>query len=162
MPKKKQSPQVQYELGFIIIEEVSISYRYKLHPSQRPQVNCSKDAYEIFKAVWDFNKIDLQEDFKVILLNRSNRVLGVASLFTGGVSGAVVDVKLIFVVALKAMASCIIVAHNHPSGNLKPSSADEIMVKKIASAGQLLDIKVTDSLIISSEGFLSFADEGLL
>lgn len=96
------------------------------------------------------------------LLNRAQRVLGIYELSTGGVTGTVADPKLVFIAALKANACNIILSHNHPSGNLKPSSADEQLTKKIATAGMYMDIKVADHVIITSEGYYSFADEGLL
>ncbi len=81
---------------------------------------------------------------------------------TGGVTGTVADPKLVFVAALKANACSIIISHNHPSGNLKPSQADEHLTQKIKLAGQFLDIKLIDHIIVSSEGYYSFADEGLI
>ena len=97
-----------------------------------------------------------------MLLNRANKVLGIYPVSKGGVSGTLVDPKLIFSVALKCNASSIILAHNHPSGNLFPSENDKELTQKLKSAGNFLDIKVLDHLIITPEGYFSFADEGLL
>ena len=115
-----------------------------------------------YKGYWDESKIDFIEQFKVIFLNRANKVLGIFEVSSGGVSGTFVDAKLVFVAALKVNASGIIISHNHPSGNLKPSSADEQLTAKLKQGGTYLDIKLLDHLIITSEGFFSFADEGLL
>ncbi len=98
----------------------------------------------------------------MLLLNRYNRILGIFEASSGGVAGTVVDPKIIFVAALKANACSIINSHNHPSGNLQPSGADQDITQKIKLAGQFLDIKLFDHIIISSEGYYSFADEGLI
>jgi len=111
---------------------------------------------------WDPNKVEFVEQFKVILMNRANRVLGIYELSTGGVSGTVADIKLVFMAALKSNACSLIISHNHPSGNLKPSRADEDLTNKIKAAGKLLDIQVLDHVIVTTEGYFSFADEGLL
>lgn len=96
-------------------------------------------------------------------LNRANRVIGVYKVSVGGITGTVADPRLILSVALKSAATSIILAHNHPSGNLKPSRADLELTTKIKTAAQLMDITVLDHLIVTSdEGFLSFADEGLM
>jgi len=98
----------------------------------------------------------------VLLLNRANRVLGFVKISEGGVSGTVVDPKKIFQIALKANASGIILAHNHPSGNTTPSASDESITAKIVAAGKFLEISVLDHLIITSEQYFSFSDEGRL
>jgi DNA repair protein RadC len=144
------------------VAEVKLSYRNRVKPSERPQVTCSADSYKVLKDSWDKSKIEFVEQFKVLLLNRANRVLGIYELSTGGVAGTVADPKLVFVAALKACASGIILSHNHPSGNLKPSQADLQLTTKIKQGGELLDISVLDHLILTSEGYYSLADEGLL
>ena len=144
------------------VAEVSLSYHPKIRPSQRPKVMSSQDVYDILLGFWNHNKIELSEQFCVMLLNRGNKVLGIVELSNGGVSGTVVDIKMVFCVALKACASSIIIAHNHPSGDLKPSYQDIQVTKKLVAAGELMEIKVHDHLIISSEGFLSMADEAYI
>jgi DNA repair protein RadC len=111
---------------------------------------------------WSKNTIELQEEFKILLLNRANVVLGVYSMSKGGVSGTFVDAKLIFSVALKCNASSIILAHNHPSGNLNPSQADKNITKKLVSAGKYLDVSILDHVIITKDDYYSFADNGLM
>src|SRR5690554_6082722 len=106
------------------VAEIQLSYKTKVKPSQRPKITSSKDAYSILLESWDDDKLEFVEQFKVLLLNRANRVLGVYEVSTGGVSGTVADPKLVFAAALKANASAIIVSHSHPSGQLKPSDAD--------------------------------------
>ena len=95
-------------------------------------------------------------------MNRANKVLGVYKVSSGGVTGTVADPKQIFTAALKANACAIVLSHNHPSGNLKPSRQDEQLTSKIKEAGSFLDIKVLDHIIVTSEAYYSFADEGLL
>ena len=97
-----------------------------------------------------------------MLLNRANKVLGIYEVSTGGMTGTVADPKLIFVAALKAGACNIMLVHNHPSGNLKPSKQDEQLTYKIKEGGKLLDIVLLDHLIISNEGYFSMQDEGLI
>ncbi|TPE42479.1 JAB domain-containing protein [Pontibacter mangrovi] len=148
--------------AFHKVAEVKLSYRNRVKPSERPQVTSSTDSYRVLKEGWDQGKLEFVEQFKVLLLNRANRVLGVYELSTGGVAGTVADPKLVFVAALKACASGIILSHNHPSGNLKPSQADLQLTKKLKQGGELLDIAVLDHIILTSEGYYSLADEGLL
>jgi DNA repair protein RadC len=98
----------------------------------------------------------------VILLNRANKVLGICEVSTGGVAGTVADPKVIFAAALKALASSIILSHNHPSGNLAPSQADIELTHKLKAAGRFLELPILDHIIMTSEGYYSFADEGVL
>jgi DNA repair protein RadC len=136
------------------------SPNYKI--AESPKISSAAEAYKLFIDQWDSGKIELLEEFKMILLNRNNRVLGMINISQGGMSGTVADPKLIFVAALKAAASYIILAHNHPSGNLKPSNEDIRLTKKLVDGGKLLDLQVVDHLIITNEGFYSFCDEGLI
>ncbi len=111
---------------------------------------------------WQQDKIELLEEFKILLLNRRNRVLGLVSISSGGVSGTIADPKLIFATALKSCASGLIICHNHPSGELNPSAEDIKLTNKLKDGGALLDIKILDHLIIGTDGFYSFADEGII
>ena len=145
------------------VAEVELTYKTKVKPSARPAIKSSEDAYRILKErCWDPDKIEFVEQFKILLLNRANRVLGVVNVSTGGVSGTVADPKIIFIAALKASASAVILAHNHPSGNLNPSEADITLTKKIKKAGQFLEIPVLDHIIVTTDGYYSFADNDLL
>ena len=144
------------------VSEIGLIYKSKVKASARPLIKDSKDTYNVLKQSWDENKIDFVEEFKVVLLNRANRVLGIYQVSSGGITGTVADPRLVFTAALKASAVSIILAHNHPSSNLKPSRADEDLTYKFREAGRYLEIKVIDHIIMSSEGYLSFADEGLL
>ena len=150
-------------LACMQVAEIELIYKSKVKASDRPKVTTSRDAFKLFKSNWDDNKIEFVEQFKVLFLNRANSVLGLFELSTGGVTGTVADPKLVFMAALKLNACNIILCHNHPSGNLKPSRADELLTQKIKEAGTYLDLPVIDHLIISAEdSYYSFADEGLL
>lgn len=144
------------------VAEVELVYKSKVKASERPKIVTSKDAYNVLMKAWDDNKIELVEQFKVLFLNQANKVLGVYEVSTGGITGTVADPRVIFVAALKANCCAIVISHNHPSGNLKPSRKDEELTQKIKQGGQLLDIKLLDHLIVTTEGYLSFSDEGLL
>lgn len=144
------------------IAEIRVSYSSKIKEADRPKVSCSHDAAEIFRAKWHKNRIQYVEEFKVILMNRANHVLGVHHVSQGGIAGCVVDPKVIFGAALKANASSLILAHNHPSGNLKPSEADICLTRKMKAAGQFLDLPILDHIILTKDGYYSFADEGVL
>jgi DNA repair protein RadC len=144
------------------VAEVELVYRTKVKPSQRPKITTTVDAYEVLQKIWNRDKIELVEEFKVLLLNRSNKVLGVLDASSGGITGTVADPRIILAAAIKASAVGIILSHNHPSGSLKPSRADEDLTVKIKEAARYLDMTVLDHIIITSEGYFSFADEGLL
>lgn len=144
------------------VAEVELVYKTTVKPSQRPKINSVKDCYELLKKLWNENTIEMQEEFKVMLLNRGNKVIGVYEASAGGLTGTVADPRLILAAALKSLAVSIILSHNHPSGNLKPSRADEELTQKIKAAAAYHDIRVIDHIIITSEGYYSFADEGLL
>jgi len=123
------------------------------------KITCSNDIYELMKP----ELLDIpKEEFWTILLNRANRLIKKEQVSSGGISGTVADPKVIFKSALDHYASSIILIHNHPSGNLKPSQADINLTNKMKEAGKLLEIPVLDHIIFGDENYLSFADEGLL
>lgn len=144
------------------VSEISVSYRPKIKPSERLKISSSLEAYQLALNTWNGDIIEYSEQFKVILLNRANKVLGISSISNGGISCTIIDPKIIFAIALKAGASAIIMIHNHPSGNLMPSEADIKLTDKIVRAGKLLDINIHDHLIIAKDGYYSFTDEGLI
>ena len=125
----------------------------------RPEIRGSQDAYNAIAPML----IDLHhEEFWILMLNRGNQVLKRVQVSQGGVAGTVVDAKIIFKRALEIPASAIILCHNHPSGNLRPSMPDIEITKKIKTGAELIDIKVLDHLIVSERGYFSFADEGMM
>lgn len=144
------------------IAEVELLYKSKVNPSERPKISTSSDAYQILKQAWDPNSLELCEEFKILLLNRAHKILGIYNHSKGGVSGTIADPKLIFVTALKANASGVILAHNHPSGNLQPSQSDIDLTKKCKEAGKFLDIQVLDHIILTTEKYYSMTDEGII
>jgi DNA repair protein RadC len=144
------------------VAEVELVYKTKVKASERPLIKISKDCYQTFLKVWDENKLEMQEEFKVLLINRANRVTGVYEASAGGITGTVADPRLILAAAIKGLAVGIVLAHNHPSGNLKPSLADEQLTAKIKTAASYHDIRVLDHIIVTADAYYSFADEGLL
>jgi DNA repair protein RadC len=144
------------------VAEIQLSYKSKVKASLRPKISSSKDAEKILRGTWDSDKLELVEQFKILLVNRAHKVLGILEISQGGIAGTVADPKIIFVSALKAAACGIILSHNHPSGNLNASQADIDLTKKLKEAGRFLEIQILDHIIITSEKYFSFADEGLL
>lgn len=125
----------------------------------KPKIVCSRDSYNAIAPLL----MDLpHEEFWILLLNQANRVIGRKKVSMGGTTGTVVDAKVVFKKAIEGKAVSIILSHNHPSGSLYPSQADLHLTQKLKSAGQVLDIKVLDHLIISERGYYSFADEGTM
>lgn len=123
------------------------------------RIRCSKDVADIFQPLLS----DLaHEEFWILYLNRSNKVISRIKLSQGGISGTVTDVRIVMKNAVEQLASGIILCHNHPSGNLNPSEADTKITQKIKEAGSLMDIQLLDHLIISEKDYYSFADNGLL
>jgi DNA repair protein RadC len=143
------------------LSEISINYKPFTLLSSLPIIINSKDVEAHFRGVWS-DKMQYIEETYVLLLNRANKPLGFSKISIGGTTGTVVDVKVVFQTALKANASSIVLCHNHPSGNLKPSEADIRITKAIKEAGKLMEIPLADHLIITQEGYFSFADEGML
>lgn len=144
------------------VAEIELTYHSLPEQVNRPVIRDSKSCYDIFLANWDTNKLELQEQFKVMLLNRRHQCLGIVEIGTGSTTACIVDTRLIFAAAIKANSLSIAVAHNHPSGCLEPSNADFRLTENIIGAGKLLDISVLDHLIITKHGYKSFADEGFI
>ena len=145
------------------VSEIKISYKNRVTSSNLNKIRSSSDAAEILFESWDNDTIELHESFKIMLLNNSNKVKGIYEISSGGITGTLVDIRIIFAVVLKSLSTAIILVHNHPSGNLKPSEADKRLTSKIKQASVLLDIKLLDHLIITpNQSFFSFADEGIL
>jgi len=145
------------------VNEISIKYHGNFKISQAPKITSSVSAAELLYSAWNKDQIGLQECFKVMLLNNANKVKGIFEVSTGGITGTLVDLRILFAVVLKSLSVNLIIAHNHPSGTLKPSEADKRLTEKIKKAGELLDIKILDHLILTPDGdYFSFADSGIL
>lgn len=133
--------------------------RKETEPVKKPKITCSQDVHSIMKA----HLLDLShEEFWIVMLNRANQVIKKQLISSGGVSGTVADPKIIFKMALDELASSVILCHNHPSGNLKPSQADINLTKKLKEAGKMLEIPVLDHIIFTNESYFSFADESMM
>ena len=143
-----------------IVSEVEIYYKNRVPYSQRQKVTTSHSAYEIFTQLFSTDTIDYRESFIVLYLNRASQVLGYSVISQGGTASTVVDIKMVFQTALLTNVSCIILAHNHPSGNLQPSIEDNRLTDRIKEAAKLFDITVLDHIIITNESFYSFSDNG--
>ncbi|UXX79668.1 DNA repair protein RadC [Reichenbachiella carrageenanivorans] len=143
-----------------IISALELGRRRKeMEPDKKPKIQAASDAYLFLKP----HLMDLDhEQFWVIYLNRANQLLRAEMISAGGVSGTVVDAKLIFKKALEVLASQIVLAHNHPSGNLRPSEQDIRLTKKMKAAGQTLDIPVLDHIIFTDQGYFSFSEQSMM
>jgi DNA repair protein RadC len=145
------------------ISEVRLVYSTKVKASDRLQAKCSKDRFDIFMENWDLDSIKHIEEFKLMLLTRSNKVLGIASISKGGINGTVTDVRVILQYAIKANASGIIICHNHPSGNMQPSESDITITRKVKESASVMDILLLYHLIVVPEGsYYSMGDEGII
>lgn len=133
--------------------------RKETESTVKPVITSSKSAYEILVRFLGDLK---HEEFWILLLNRGNKVIGKHNVSKGGMHGTVADSRIIFKCAIENQASAIILSHNHPSGNLKPSEEDIKLTKKMIEAGKMLEIPVLDHLIVTDSGYFSFADEGMI
>jgi DNA repair protein RadC len=143
-----------------IVAAMELGRRRKLEEIRhKKQISASRDVYDFFHPfIGDLS----HEEFWVLHLSRSNRILAWKKISQGGIAGTVTDIRLILKDALENTASALIICHNHPSGNLQPSEADREITKKIAKAARIMDIRLLDHIIIGEGGYYSFADESLL
>lgn len=146
------------------LPEIEISIKYKgTKKTELKKVTSSRDAYDVCKLLYSENTFDWVEEMMLICLNRANKVIGYYRISKGGISGTVADPKVIFTIALNcAGTSSIILSHNHPSGNTKPSDSDISITNKIKDAGKLLDISLLDHIIVTEDNYYSFADDDKL
>jgi len=142
-----------------VLNEIQVTYSSKIKSSERIKISNSESASAVLRSIWS-DKIEIQEEFNVLLLNRNNDLLGWFNVAKGGMASTIVDPKIIFSVALKCNAHGIILCHNHPSGNLLPSEADKTLTEKLKKGAQLLEILILDHIILTSESYYSFADGG--
>lgn len=144
------------------VSEIDIVYRNPVDFHNRIRIQDSNTAYRVLKQTWNANKIDFIEEFKVLFLDQACNCLGISDISVGSLNGCLVDSRVIFAAALKAKATKLILAHNHPSGNLSPSQSDLSLTKKLVEVGNMLDINIEDHLIVASNGYYSFSNEGLI
>ena len=142
------------------VAEVELSYRNRVAKSKRKQILDSTTAYRVLRENFSDDTIDYKETFKVLYLNQACQVLGCSTISVGGITQTMADVRLILQGALLTNAVAMILAHNHPSGNTRPSREDDALTRRITEASKLLDIRVTDHIILTSEDFYSYNDEG--
>jgi DNA repair protein RadC len=146
----------------MIVSEISVSYKPATSPNDRPIIKSSRDLYEHLDQIWNMDIIEFREEFVVLYMDRKNGIIGHFLHSIGSDVGTVVSVKHIIAIALKVNACNLILMHNHPSGQLRPSAPDKQITKKLKRAANLFDIKLLDHMIVTSEGYFSFADEGIL
>jgi DNA repair protein RadC len=144
------------------VSEIGLHYKYKIPYQDRIQINTSAVAFEVLRLAWDQNKIELLEQFKILLLDNKNHCLGIVDIASGSINSCIVDPRILFAAALKTKTSGIILSHNHPSGNLIPSENDKNLTEKIYQGGKILNIAILDHLIISPQSYYSFADKGIM
>jgi len=147
-------------MKFNIVNEIKLSYSRKGNCER--SISSSLDAVDVFRAHFDAEEMDYRESFFALYLDQANKVLGIKKISECGISSTLVDVRIILQAALLCNASGIIVSHNHPSGNLKPSGCDIKMTAKIKEAAKILDMSLLDHVILTSDSYFSFADEGII
>ena len=145
-----------------IVSEICVSY--DAHFTNNPIIVRSVDAFEVLLQYFPAETLGLQERFVALYLNRINKVIGVYPVSIGGITSTIADIRLVFGVALKTAATSIMIAHNHPSGSVKPSQQDIQLTERIKEARKIMDVRLLDHFILSPDrkSFFSFADEGLL
>jgi len=145
------------------IREVKLSYikEHQVSEVNNTKIKSSKGSADLLRTIWA-DDLDMIERFYVLYLNNANQVQSVSMISMGGITGTVVDQRILFATALNCLATSIIIAHNHPSGNLKPSQADLNLTRKIKEGGKLLDIALLDHIILTEDSYFSFNDEGEL
>lgn len=146
---------IDYQVG-----EVELSYKSRTR--SKNEILTSSDAYQALLPTFKEGTIDYKEYFKVLFLNQANQLLGYTLISEGGLTTTDVDVRIILQAALLTNSVALILAHNHPSGNLRPSQEDKNLTQKIKDAAQLMRITVVDHIILTSEGYYSFANEGMI
>lgn len=145
---------------FHIVGEVSLAYTRKHITIPFSKITSPNDAHTAFRQMFDLNSIEHKESVYAMYLDRANTILGYALISTGGVAQSVIDAKIVFQYALKLNASAVILAHNHPSGNLEPSAADKRITAKLKEAGEVLDIQLLDHLVITAHSYVHLNSEG--
>ncbi|MDR0506865.1 MAG: JAB domain-containing protein [Dysgonamonadaceae bacterium] len=149
------------KVNYFNIPEITVSYKDNVKASERAVVKSLADAAKILSVAFE-NCMEHHEEAYVLFLNRANRVLGISCISKGGISGTVVDVRIILQTALKVSASALMLSHNHPSGSTKPSREDITLTQTIQKGCEAVGIQLLDHVVMTSESYMSFADEGLL
>lgn len=156
---KAKTAEITRQLKVDQISIIKANYVIKLQPTVK--ITTSQDIYKHLMFNWDLDTIDLHEEFKLILLNRSFHILGISTLTIGSKNGCIVDEQRILAMALITNASAIITAHNHPSGNIQPSEQDVSIYKKLTQSCDIMNVQYLDNLIITRDGYYSFTDSNI-
>lgn len=160
---EKYSQRIKNEiLSRIPTARISLHFDFEISPSDRIKIRDSKDSARTLRKLWNPNTLELQEHFGVLLLNNDNKVIGLYPQSSGGMTSTLVDVRLVMISALSCGALGIIACHNHPSGSVKPSISDRELTDKMRKAAETLDIRFLDHIILSTDKYFSFADNGEL
>ncbi len=144
------------------LAELRVSYKSRTKVSARKNVRRARDVVEYLREVWDKDTLELSEHFVIVCLNGSHQAIGWVRISSGGFTQTAVDPRLVFAVALQTASSAIVLAHNHPSSSLEPSSEDIELTKRLRDAGKLLNIQVLDHIILTKESHASLAELGLM
>jgi DNA repair protein RadC len=144
------------------LSEIQVRYKPKIPMSKRVRITSSEQAYGQFLLLLDRTQFNIREEAAILYLNRSNHVIGGYKLSAGGITGTIVDIRIILGVALRTLSCGMIIAHTHPSGELSPSGADKEFTKKLSQATRLMDINLLDHIIISGGRYFSFMDGGIM
>ena len=145
------------------VTEITVAYKPRKEALERQIIRSPEDALNSILSGFDQDIIMIQEQFVVLYLNQANAVIGLYKASKGGITATVVDIRIILSIGLKLLATSMIIAHNHPSGNLKPSTADQDLTLKLKEAAKFMDIKLLDHFIVVGSGkWFSFAEEGIL
>jgi len=139
-----------------------ITLKFKAGNYTKHKINCSKTCANLLREMYDADTLEYTESFIVLLLNRQNETIGWNKVSQGGLNSVMVDIRVLFTVALQAGATSMIISHNHPSGSLIASEQDLTLTRRVAEAGKILDIHLLDHVIITAEGYTSLADKGLI
>ena len=144
------------------LAELKAVYRSRTRITERKQIREPQEVAEYLRIIWNKDTLELAEDFIVLCLNANHQVIGWVKVASGGMTFSQVDPRLVFAVALQTASAALILAHNHPSGNVKPSDEDKQLTKRMRDAGVLLGIHVLDHIILTKQAAFSFAESGLM
>ena len=145
----------------LILNEITV--QYKPVKNKKGAIKCSSSAFNNAINFFNLDTIQMQEQFVILYLNRSNEVIGGYRHSNGGITSTIADIRIILSIALKVLATGIVLCHNHPSGRLIPSQADKDLTQKMKAAAKYMDISIVDHLIVSNtQSYYSFSDEGIL
>jgi DNA repair protein RadC len=142
------------------LPQIEVSVRIKNKGVEKHRIQCSNDIYQLSKLMFNQGTIEWTEEAIIMCMNRNNELIGFKCISSGGMAGTVIDPKVVFTIALQCSAHSVILMHNHPSGNLKTSQADDIVTNKLVEAGRMLEIQVLDHIIVTTESYYSYADNG--